>query len=252
MPSKPPRRQDWNPLLEAAIDHGQPIGSASVEWRADGACFATATAGGPSDTHALCIWDGVSGEVTARGEAAPGLTQLLSWQPNGRHLYTVQRLGAVAAGSEAPAAAARPLESHVAAWKREARRREAAAAAAAAEQGPARPTHRVVLWERNGLQHGGFDLVAPGGEGAVVTGLGWSPGSEVLAVACSQEDGSGTTSAALQLWTRSNWHWYCKGERRFEGCGALRALWGGAAASLTLDVVATSSDVTRVSRRCCP
>ncbi|KAL6778833.1 hypothetical protein ACKKBF_B04435 [Auxenochlorella protothecoides x Auxenochlorella symbiontica] len=238
--------EDWNPLLEAAIDHGQPIGSASVEWRADGACFATATAGGPSDTHALCIWDGVSGEVTARGEAAPGLTQLLSWQPNGRHLYTVQRLGAVAAGSEAPAAAARPLESHVAAWKREARRREAAAAAAAAEQGPARPTHRVVLWERNGLQHGGFDLVAPGGEGAVVTGLGWSPGSEVLAVACSQEDGSGTTSAALQLWTRSNWHWYCKGERRFEGCGALRALWGGAAASLTLDVVATSSDVTRL------
>lgn len=51
----------------------------------------------------------------------------------------------------------------------------------------AQASNRVVIYERNGLQHGGFDM--PGG--GQVAGLAWSPDSQLLAVVVREADGTG-------------------------------------------------------------
>ncbi|CAL5218701.1 g412 [Coccomyxa viridis] len=67
----------------------------------------------------------------------------------------------------------------------------------------------ITLYERNGLQHGGFDLHGKG----VCSGLSWSPDSQLLAVTiCSQ-----ASNSKVQIWQRSNWHWYLK--REVQGLG---------------------------------
>ncbi|KAK2076905.1 hypothetical protein QBZ16_005133 [Prototheca wickerhamii] len=230
--------EGWTPVSEQSLPGNAPVGSASVEWRADGACFAVASAPDVQASHSLTVWDGASGELACLGEALPGMTNLLSWQPNGRHLYAVQRVAApgdnCATGDPNPdrAEAASALHTHVAAWKREARRREAAAAAARKERGDAACPHRVVLFERNGLQHGGFD-VPDEREGCRVSGIAWSPDAEVLALVSEAAAGGATEhsspkasslSVSLQLWHRSNWHWYCKSERRWPACSVVDAV----------------------------
>jgi len=73
--------------------------------------------------------------------------------------------------------------------------------------------HTVAFFEKNGLQHGEFVLPSE----LVVAGLAWSCDSEVLAVWGEQE---------LQLWTRGNYHWYCKQELRVEGV-LVQPAWSG-------------------------
>lgn len=198
---------------------------------------------------------------------------MAAWQPNGRHLYVAQHnaigestearelshqkgngTAAGAAGAAGEGAGAEegergpqgqaPEVRHVGAWKRELRRREAAAAAA----GVAPSANHVLLFERNGLQHGGFDVPAPlaltgsdeHGNDQIVESMAWSPDSTVLAFVlgpnCSISE-TGSVHRTLQLWHRSNWHWYLKFERRYAACEGLVAAWiASAAGGLTLRV----------------
>ncbi|EQC33547.1 hypothetical protein SDRG_09054 [Saprolegnia diclina VS20] len=65
----------------------------------------------------------------------------------------------------------------------------------------------VIFFERNGLRHGDFAVDA-----ASVTHLQWNTLSDVLALGVV----SSTGQARLQCWTRNNYHWYLKHERRLE------------------------------------
>lgn len=81
----------------------------------------------------------------------------------------------------------------------------------------------VVFFESNGLRHGEFAL--PSQLRAAewqVTQVGWNIDSDVLAVALeslswrdpSHRSDAHVHASVLQLWTRSNYHWYLKQERR--------------------------------------
>lgn len=52
----------------------------------------------------------------------------------------------------------------------------------------------------------------------------------------------------LQLWHRSNWHWYLKAERRSRCCAALHAAWdqGGQGSGLLLHLIAAEGDYQQV------
>ncbi|OQS01719.1 RNA polymerase II elongator complex subunit [Achlya hypogyna] len=63
--------------------------------------------------------------------------------------------------------------------------------------------HHVVFFERNGLRHGEFAVDA-----AIVSHVQWNSLSDVVAVAVVTASGV----PAVQLWTRSNYHWYLKRE----------------------------------------
>lgn len=117
--------------------------------------------------YVVRIWDSEGGALHAVGEAAPGLLAPLAWQPNGRHLY--------AAAAPAPAAQRSASAGPAAQGRAQARGGEPApgkvAAASGSAQGqsaepkrgvPAAGAARVLLFERNGLRHGGFDLPSPG------------------------------------------------------------------------------------------
>jgi elongator complex protein 1 len=165
------------------------------------------------------VWDRATGELHARGEAAAGLLPAAAWQPNGRHLYVacdkaaaaaapVQDEAAQPAGAQQPAqqgaalAAQQPAEmeqarqaaaegiAHVGAWKRELRRRLAARAAAGGAAAAAAASGAVLLFERNGLQHGSFELPAACA-GSAIEQLAWSADSECLAVVLSEEGRDG-------------------------------------------------------------
>lgn len=79
----------------------------------------------------------------------------------------------------------------------------------------------MLLYEANGLPHGGFDVAkhpgaagaAAGGAAAAVTQLQWSSDSELLALVV--DSGGGAGGLALQVWRRGNWHWDLKHEMRF-------------------------------------
>lgn len=73
---------------------------------------------------------------------------------------------------------------------------------------------RVVLFEANGLQHGGFDLPPTSCEGRAISGLSWSQDSECLAVVLGPAS-PGPLASLVQLWVRSNWHWYLQGEAEY-------------------------------------
>lgn len=315
-------------------------GAVGITWRGDGRYFATASLDAPGAGSAtLRIWERETAELHAVGQAESTTAALLlaaAWQPNGRHLFVAASLGAQqaqqeeqqgeqpalrsqqpAAGEEEQArlAAAEGI-AHVGAWKRELRRRQQRraeggggdAAALGSEAG-------VLLFERNGLQHGGFEL--PPSLGGAIEQLAWSPDSEFLAVLLSEADDSGeagrgrrSTRAAcgglvcpwgactaapaslahrlaahlcrpcapstsppsqsqlrppeprraglpqqvLQLWHRSNWHWYLKAERRSPLCSGLRCAWD-AGGGLLLHLVTAEGDYQQVGvwrgRRVC-
>ncbi|KAI2501459.1 IKI3 family [Fragilaria crotonensis] len=69
-------------------------------------------------------------------------------------------------------------------------------------------TQLVVFFEPNGLRHREFDLRSL----ATVKCLCWNALSDLLAVSLEDDDGS----SRLQLWHRSNYHWYLKYEWKFE------------------------------------
>lgn len=182
------------------------------------------------------IWDRQTGELHASGEAAAGLLPTAAWQPNGRHLYVASSVaGPAAVGDEAevraPAAqgGASPAKlpqsgdgeqarlaaaegiAHVGAWKRELRRRQAERAAAGGGS-PAVAGHAsagaVLLYERNGLRHGRFEL--PAVQGSCIEQLAWSADSEFLAVVL-REDGEHSEwvgqGTGAQLWAPGRKPW---------------------------------------------
>lgn len=287
----------------------------AITWRGDGRFFATASLDEPGAASAtLRIWERETGELHAQGapeSAAVALLPAAAWQPNGRHLYVAaahrQLAGAAAVSVDVAAAdeqredeaeqarqAAAEGIAHVGAWKRELRRRQHARAAAAAPGGGdagAAPESSVLLFERNGLPHGGFELPPTLLGASSIEQLAWSPDSEHLAVALAEadEDGGwlaaewmgkgavvgagvgvpkgqparpastpprpavpcpvlppGLPQQALQLWHRSNWHWYLKAERRYRCCAALHCAWDWGGAALLLHVVTAEGDYQQV------
>lgn len=180
-------------------------GSVSITWRGDGRYFATASLDSPgAATATLRVWERDTVELHSQGQpesAAAALLPAAAWQPNGRHLYVAaarrQEGGEAAAAPDAVLTAdeaeqARQVAAegiaHVGAWKRELRRRQLARAAAA---GAAAPEASVLLFERNGLQHGSFELPPAELDGSAIEQLAWSPDSEFLAVVLSEADEDG-------------------------------------------------------------
>lgn len=76
----------------------------------------------------------------------------------------------------------------------------------AAVQRKGKSSKHVAFFEPNGLRHREFLLRDDGFD---VTGLQWNTVSDLLAVTLLQGD-----QAKVQLWHRSNYHWYMKYERR--------------------------------------
>lgn len=55
----------------------------------------------------------------------------------------------------------------------------------------------------------------------------------------------GAPACRLQLWHRSNWHWYCKAERRYCMCDGVVLQWDDAAPRL-LHVLTAEGDYQQV------
>jgi len=243
--------------------------TAAMSWRGDGKYLATCTedtfngSGSGNESSRVRVWDRESGELHALGESVVGVQSVLAWQPNGRHLYVAQHNhllkddlentstnsrtdmqgtgksgvenGEAAGQQQRGAQGQAPEVRHVGAWKRELRRRKEAAQAAGGIASP----NQILLFERNGLQHGQFDVPTfskyssqneknedtTNDENVVIESLVWSPNSDVLAVVLSSGDPSCTTQKTLQLWHRFNWHWYLKHERVFPNCSGLCVAW---------------------------
>ncbi|GIL71049.1 hypothetical protein Vretimale_4117 [Volvox reticuliferus] len=177
---------------------------ARLSWRGDGKFFAIvcrdptmagATAGARVlPPYRVRIWDRSTFELHAVCEAAEGLMPLPAWQPNGRHLYVPVT---TAVSSVDDSAGGGSVQT-----------------AMTAELGPL-----ILLYERNGLRHGSFRLPSNG----PVWNLAWSCDSELLAVVTAPHAltpgfgavGTGTGEWTIQIWHRSNWHWYLKHERRY-------------------------------------
>ena len=117
--------------------------------------------------------------LTAVGERVEGLARASAWQPNGRHLFV-----AVEGGE--------------------------------GKEGKMAKSSSVALFERNGLGHGRFGPLTTSSSSRV-SSLCWSPDSELLAASLVIDDDGGDTpssSSVVQLWRRSNWHWYLQAELR--------------------------------------
>ncbi|GLI58497.1 hypothetical protein VaNZ11_000228 [Volvox africanus] len=189
---------------------------ARLSWRGDGKFFAIVcrdptmavgtpapstmkASGAPAGAPALPpfrvrIWDRSTLELHAVCEAVEGLIPLPAWQPNGRHLYVPRETVVPLVDNSAGDGSARtPV---------------------AAESGAS-----ILLYERNGLRHGDFRLPT----NSSVWSLAWSCDSELLAVVIAphtRAPGLGAVGEisdewTVQLWHRSNWHWYLKHERRY-------------------------------------
>jgi len=122
--------------------------------------------------------------LTAVGERVEGLSRASAWQPNGRHLF-------VAVEEEK-------------------------------EEGEKGKRYSVALFERNGLGHGRFGpltatTATTSSSSSRVAALCWSPDSELIAVSLVEEASESTT---VQLWRRSNWHWYLQAELRDNRSGS--------------------------------
>ena len=74
-------------------------------------------------------------------------------------------------------------------------------------------TQQVVFFEPNGLRHREFPLrPEPDSPHAIVLGLDWNIESDLLAITLREP-----LHDKVQLWHRSNYHWYLKQELRFVG-----------------------------------
>jgi elongator complex protein 1 len=207
--------------------------SATLTWRGDSKYFATNTlwtaASSSSSSSGACrllhIWDREDCQLHSTAQAAAGLAAPIAWQPNSRHLYAA---AAVAQDSHQQAAATAGFDSRgqplkaaphqqpgVPSWPAV----EAAAAAAAGGSTPHQQQQQqqascgvdaaggnwlqhVLLYERNGLQHGGFDVPtysqassSSSSSGLVIHALHWSSDSELLAVVLAPA-GAGRQKAA--------------------------------------------------------
>lgn len=198
--------------------------SSGLAWRGDGRYVVTCTVDHPDLPPRLRVWEWPGARLHALGEPVSNVVpHSITWQPNGRHIYvarspSVETEGEVTEqvrkGNQAPGAQGQaPEVRHVGAWKRELRRRE--------ERDASPELYDVLIFERNGLQHGGFTLALPPTSGGnqkarqEIEQMSWSPDSRVLAIVVQT-----SSYKSLQLWYRNNWHWYMKYERRFATCSA--------------------------------
>ena len=74
---------------------------------------------------------------------------------------------------------------------------------------------RVVFFETNGLRHREFALPGVRPDTDHVSALQWNAESDVLAVLVQD----GTLGSRVQLWHRSNYHWFMKKEVRVHSSG---------------------------------
>eukprot|EP01104_Vermistella_antarctica_P000708 TRINITY_DN10832_c0_g1_i1.p1 TRINITY_DN10832_c0_g1~~TRINITY_DN10832_c0_g1_i1.p1 ORF type:complete len:1570 (+),score=437.99 TRINITY_DN10832_c0_g1_i1:251-4960(+) len=92
--------------------------------------------------------------------------------------------------------------------------------------------HEIVFFERNGLRHGQFTLRHHNRRGAtqqqhdgkasdlVVLDVRWNASSDLVSVVVKEDQGPEVEAKVyLQIWYRSNYHWFMKYER-FLGAGA--------------------------------
>lgn len=70
--------------------------------------------------------------------------------------------------------------------------------------------------------------------------LAWSSDSELLAV-CTRI----SNCQAVQMWTRSNWHWYLKQELRFPDEPSLSMFWSDEGPSI-LTILTASGQLEKV------
>ncbi|GJE98183.1 IkappaB kinase complex IKAP component [Phanerochaete sordida] len=159
-----------------------------ISWRGDGAFFAVSSlAPAPADDPAAARRRTLrmyshAGALQSTGEPTPGLEHALAWRPSGNWIVSTQRYGFPGGGQG-----------------REGR-------------------HDLVMFERNGLRRGEFEIQAvsapatklEGGEkkwGYKVREVGWSADSNILSIWVEKDEGD-----VVQLWTTGNYHWYLKHE----------------------------------------
>ena len=70
---------------------------------------------------------------------------------------------------------------------------------------------QVSFLEPNGLRHGQFLLRLTDAANTVVRGMAWNATSDIFMVHLSE-----ASYDSVQLWTRSNYHWYLKWNQRFD------------------------------------
>ena len=80
-----------------------------------------------------------------------------------------------------------------------------------------------------------------------LTQLSWSSNSELLAVVLTTDaQQEQAASARVQIWHRSNWHWYLKQEQVYSGAQTLNVCWDQVA-PLRLHIVSSSAWYRQVS-----
>lgn len=179
------------PLTERGVEgEGGRASACACAWRGDGRYFATCSVRESDGETTMRVWDAESGEVDAVGE--------VSTATSGTPVTLVGR------GRDEPP----PL-----AWQ------PRGALIACAGRAATDVSDRVVFYERNGLRRGDFAIP---GENVEIASMRWSCDSARLAVVARFDDGS----RAMQIWTRSNMHWYMKYETRYPASeGAVRVEW---------------------------
>ena len=183
----PVKEEEASPAEDGELSGG------TISWRGDGRYFACSSTNAKSGETTMRVWqrEDVSVEsVGEKGSATSGATATL-----------------VGAGREDVPLAWQPRGALI-------------AAAARADNGED-VNDRIVFYERNGLRRGDFTL--PGNDEAHVTSLAWSADSACLGVAVRYAK---TGERAVQIWTRSNMHWYLKHETRYDASeGKVRMEW---------------------------
>ena len=177
---------------------------------------AAASGGGPRPSRRRLL--------TAVGERVEGLSRASAWQPNGRHLFVA-----------------------VEAEKEQGKGEEKSSSSGCS----------VALFERNGLGHGGFGPLTTISSSRI-SSLCWSPDSELLAVSLvvdgdvdgGDDGGSALSSSVVQLWRRSNWHWYLQAELRSSSSSSSSSN-GGSSSPATAVAVAFADGAAPGTARLC-
>lgn len=233
---------------------------ATLTWRGDSKFFASNTlwevqssdssiTSGTAAVHTrlLHIWDREDCKLHATGEPAAGLAAPIAWQPNSRHLYAAAAAAAAPQTGPRDAAAAtasagfnskgQPLKAAphqgggaattLAGTKGLKQRQQLSAAqgSSADAVGDGWMQH-VLLYERNGLQHGGFDVPTYSNSSRpdtasgladssskqselVIQALHWSIDSELLAVVLAPADvGQQQISVAEESSSKTTHEWH--------------------------------------------
>jgi hypothetical protein len=300
--------QEWDVLAEVTVpspaaatadaDSSPSLLSATLTWRGDSKYFATNTLWSTTDSSSssgacrlLHIWDREDCQLHSTAQAAAGLAAPIAWQPNSRHLYAA---AAVAQDTQQNAAASAGFDSRGHPLKAAPHQQPGfpswpaveAAAAAAAAGGSVTPQQQqqqassvvdaaggswlqhVLLYECNGLQHGGFDVPtfsqtsssSSSSNGLVIHALHWSSDSELLAVVLApagagQQRAAAAGAAGDSSCATHEWHVQVRGHRFgvklvSETCRTYNCCWMWAAdkvMSCILASVASTASCIRFS-----